>query len=128
MRKTAAMPTLIACLSSGKGTWSEVHKLIQSQHWSKVFLITNDFGKEKFSWNATVKPILINSFQETPLIVEQIRKQLQGQIIDFEVALNLASGSGNEHMAVVEAILELGLNFRLITIKNSQVESLGIKR
>lgn len=122
------MPTLIACLSSGKGTWSEVNKIIQSQPWNKVFLITNDFGREKFSWSDQIKPVLINSFQEVPVIVEQIKMQLEGQITDFEVALNLTSGVGNEHMAVLEAVLELGLNFRLIAVNNNQVESLGVER
>lgn len=122
------MPTLIACLSTGKGTWTEVSTIIKSQPWTKVFLITTSFGQEKFSWADNTRPVLIDPLWETMEIVEQIKKQLQGQITDFEIALNLASGSGKEHMALLEAVLEMGLNFRLITLKNNQVESLGIRR
>jgi len=82
------MPTFIACLLSGKGTWSEVLKIVNAKEWNKVFLITND----------------------------------------FEIALNFASGTGKEHMALMEAILELGLNFRLVTLKNGEVEVMGMER
>ncbi len=65
---------------------------------------------------------------ETSVLVEQLRKQLEGKISDFEVGLNLVSGTGKEHMVVLEAVLELGLNFRLITVNNGHVETLGLRR
>lgn len=123
------MPTLIACLSTGKGTWTEVNKIIQSQEWNKVFLITNQFGKENYTPGKNTELILVESFPETPamVITEQIKKQLKDKIADFEVALNLASGSGKEHMALLEAVMQMGLNFRLVTINRNEVEVLGIK-
>ena len=121
------MPTLIACLSTGKGTWSEVSKIISAEKWDKIFLMTNEFGKEKFAANAEF--VLIDGFQDTSIIVDQIKKQLKGKITDFEVALNFVSGSGKEHMAMLEAVLELGLNFRLITLnKEGKLVSLGLER
>ena len=121
------MPTLIACLSTGKGTWSEVSKIISAEKWDKIFLITNEFGKEKFEANAEF--VVIDSFQDTSIIVGQIKKQLKGKITDFEVALNFVSGSGKEHMAILEGVLELGLNFRLITLnKEGKMVSLGLDR
>lgn len=123
------MPTLIACLSTGKGTWSEVIRIMNSPQWSKIFLITNEFGKENFKIpNSQVELVLIDSFLEISEMVEQIKTQLKGKITDFEVGLNIISGTGKEHMAVLEAVLELGLNFRLITINNGQVETLGLRR
>ena len=122
------MPTLIACLSTGKGTWTEVIKVIQSQSWDKVFLITNQFGEENFKADSNTELIVIDTFKDTSSLVEQIKNQLKDKISDFEIALNLASGSGKEHMALLEAVLELGLNFRLVSISNNQVEVLGIKR
>ena len=122
------MPTLIACLSSGKGTWTEVSKIIGAQSWSKVFLIVDNFGKEKYTPPENTELIVVDFFTEMPLLVEQITKSLQGKITDFEVALNFISGSGKEHMALLEAVLELGLNFRLITLVNNQIETLGVRR
>ena len=124
------MPTLIACLSTGKGTWAEVNKLIQSQSWTKIFLITNQFGQENF----TNKPentelVLIDTFAPVSSMVEKITSSLKDKISDFEVALNLASGSGKEHMALIESVLEMGLNFRVVTLNNyNQFDVLGIRR
>lgn len=121
------MPTLIACLSSGKGTWTEVFQLIQSQDWSKVFLITDHFGQEKFSLkHPALSYVLIDTFQDIGTIKKQILQQLQVQ--DFDVGLNFVSGSGKEHMALLEAVMELGLNFRLVTADQGRVEVLGIER
>ena len=123
------MPTLIACLSIGKGTLAEVSKISQSQEWNKVFLITNQFGKDNYTPGKNTELILVDSFPDTPAIfmTEQIKKQLKDKITDFEVALNFASGTGKEHMALLEAVLQLGLNFRLVTLNRNNVEVLGIK-
>ncbi len=123
------MPTLIACLSTGKGTWTEVNKIIQSQEWNKVFLITNQFGKDNYTPGKNTELVIVDSFPDSPttIITEQIKKQLKDKIADFEVALNFVSGSGREHMALLEAVLQLGLNFRLITTNRNQIEVLGLK-
>ena len=123
------MQTLIACLSTGKGTWAEVSKIAQSQDWNKVFLITNQFGKDNFTPGKNTELVLVDSFPDTPttIITEQIKKQLKDKIADFEVALNLASGSGKEHMAVLEAVMQMGLNFRLVAVNRNNVEVLGLK-
>jgi len=123
------MPTLIACLSSGKGTWTEVNKLINSQPWDKVFLITNQFGKDNYSVSSEkVELIVIDTFKEIPELVKVIKSNLNGRIKDFEVALNLVSGSGNEHMALLEAIMELGLNFRLVSVRGNKLDVFGMNR
>ena len=123
------MPTLIACLSSGKGTWTEVNKIINSQPWDKVFLITNQFGKENYSVNnEKIELIVIDTFKEIPELVKVIKSNLNGRIKDFEVALNLVSGSGNEHMALLEAIMELGLNFRLVSVRGNKLDVFGMNR
>ncbi len=122
------MLTLIACLSTGKGTWLEVNKVIQSRQWDKVYLLTNQFGQDNFKANPETELIIVNGFKETTDLVEDIKQQLKNKIKDFEVALNMVSGSGKEHMALLEAVLELGLNFRIVTLNYNRVEALGIKR
>lgn len=120
------MPTLIACLSTGKGTWVEVIKLIQVQPWNNIYLITNQFGKENFKPQANTHLLVLDYEKDLSQLVREIKSQLK--VTDFEVALNLISGTGKEHQALLEAILELGLNFRLVTIVNNQLKVLGIEQ
>lgn len=119
------MPTLIACLSTGKGTWSEVARLIACHPWDKIFLITNEFAQKNTSLKQkNLCLIPIDTFKETDEIAQQIKAQLEGKIKDFEIALNFLSGSGKEHMALLKAVMDLGLNFRLTAIKNNQLTTL----
>lgn len=110
------MTSLIACLSSGKGTWAHVDKLINDQEWDSIFLITNDFGVQNFKPEKQVNYILINPDKFLSKIVEDIKNQLQGKIKDLEVAVNLISGTGKEHMAIISALTKLGLGIRLIAL------------
>jgi hypothetical protein len=108
------MATLIACLSTGKGTWGHVSALISQENWDKIFLITNDFGKEKYTNDKPFEAIVIDNNKKPEDLTNDIKAALEGKIPDTEVALNLVSGSGNEHMAVLSAILKLGLGVRLV--------------
>ncbi len=119
------MPTLIACLSTGKGTWSEVNAVMRSRPWDAVFLIANEFARENFRPPAGVQLVPIDSFKSASQLVEDIKSQLQGRIRDFEVGLNLVSGTGKEHMAVLEAVMQMGLNFRLVTLQEGKAETMG---
>jgi len=53
------MTILIACLSTGKGTWGHVSRVIQDGGFEKVLLITNDYGKENFNKNDKTELIAI---------------------------------------------------------------------
>lgn len=117
------MTMLVACLGTGKGTWAEVRKLIESESWEKVFLVTNSFGKEKFS-AANAEFIMVDDFQEPQAMAAVIISQLKGKINSTEVALNISSGSGNAHMAILSALLKLGLGIRLVSLANDAVEEL----
>lgn len=118
------MTDLIACLSTGKGTWGHVSRLIVDQDWGKIFLITNDFGKENFKPEKEVEYIVIESRQPIVDLTEQIKEQLKGKISDTEVALNLASGTGKEHMAVLSAIMKSGLGFRFVALTKDGVKEI----
>ena len=113
------MTDLIACLSTGKGTWQEVQEVIKAENWERVFLITNDFGKENYKGEAEM--ILINPFSDVESIRSSIVKQFYGKKLSFEVGVNLSSGSGKEHMALIAALFELGVGMRLVSTKESQL-------
>lgn len=119
------MVSLIACLSTGKGTWTEVFKLINVHKWDKVYLIVNSFVKDNLTLPKNCKLIIINSNSSLEQMVQTIKKEIK--IDDLEVALNIISGSGKEHTAILETVLELGLNFRFVTLNDKQeMVSLGL--
>jgi hypothetical protein len=108
------MTDLVACLSTGKGTWLEVSSLINSYNWNKVYLITNNFGKENFKPRENTELILINPESS----IEEIKKAIFNELKDKlsgDVAINFSSGSGKEHMALLSALMQLGTGLRLIT-------------
>lgn len=118
------MNNLVACLSTGKGTWGNVKRIIEEKKWENVFLISNDFGKENFKIETKCEIIVIDSKKPMNELIDDIKKGLDNKIKDTEVALNLISGSGKEHMALISAIMKLGLGFRLIALTTEGIKEL----
>lgn len=118
------MTTLIANLSTGKGTWGHVGKLITNNEWDNIILITNDFGVEKFSNDKPFQTIVINNRSPVKEMEAIITKELKEKLKDHEVALNLVSGTGSEHMAILSAIMKTGAGFRLVNQTNEGMEIL----
>lgn len=118
------MTELVACLSTGKGTWLSVSKLIDSHDWDKIFLVANDFAIQKFQAKKGVDYIAIDPNKSSKELVEAIKKQFDGRIQGAQVALNLESGSGKEHMALLSALLKLGVGIRLVSASTGELEEL----
>ncbi len=108
------MTCLIACLSTGKGTWSEVMNVIKGAEWEDIFLITSPFARENLRIELPVNYIIVDESRPVTELSEHIRRSLEGKVKGLEVALNIASGSGKEHTATLSAILRLGLAVRLV--------------
>lgn len=117
------MTTLIACLSTGKGTWGHITRLIQDGKWDKIFLITNEFGKENFNNTNNAEFLVINQNQPIKDIISQIQESLKDKL-EGDVALNLVSGTGKEHMAILSALLKSGIGIRLITLTQNGIEEI----
>ena len=116
------MTELVALLSTGKGTWAEVSQLIKSKPWEKVYLITNDFGKEKFKPDSNTELLVVNYNSQN--YHDDIYKILKSKIKGLEVAFNLSSGDGKEHMALVSALMRLGVGIRIVTLVNGEFRDL----
>ncbi len=115
------MTDLIAALSTGKGTWAHVSALIKSEQWENIYLITNSFGKEKFSSEREVKLIVL----EDDLSLEEMKDRIISQLKDklkLDVAVNIISGSGKEHMAILSALINLGVGLRFVIEKDGMRE------
>lgn len=110
------MTILIANLSTGKGTWAQLYKLLEVGEFDKIFLFTNEFGKEKFKPNDKTELFLVDTRQDPFMLSKDMRDLLKDKIDDTEVALNMVSGAGNEHMALLSALLKLGIGIRLVDV------------
>ena len=106
------MTTLIALLSTGKGSWAHVSKL--SSHFEETILITNDFGKEKYTPTSTTQMIITDLQAPIHVLQDVFLKELRPLVKGTEVALNMVSVAGNEHMALLSALLKLGVGIRLV--------------
>jgi len=115
------MSTLIACLSTGKGTWVPVIKLMNSGSFEKVFLITNAWTKENFRNEKETEMIVIDPDKPVEELTKDVIKGFEGKIPDIEVALNLYSGSGAEHMAILSALLKMGVGIRLVNFEKEAI-------
>lgn len=118
------MTDLVACLSAGEKSWAHVARLINGMDWKNVFLITNDFGKENFKPDKKVNFVVVDFQKPVFSLIEDIRKGLNGKIYDLEVALNLVSGTGKEHMAILSALLKLGVGVRLMAVTKEGIREL----
>ena len=118
------MTDLIACLSSGEKSWAHVSRLIKEQEWKKIFLITNDFGRQNFKTEKNAEFIVVDFQKPVFELIEDIKSGLKGKLTDLEVALNIVSGSGKEHMAILSALLKLGVGVRLMAVTKGGVREL----
>ena len=118
------MPELVACLSTGKGSWSHISRLMDDKNWSKIFLITNEYGLQNFKAGKNTELIAVNADQGLRELRDEIYSKLKEKIKDTEVGLNLASGTGKEHMALLSAMLMLGIGIRLTAVTKNGIEEI----
>ncbi len=117
------MTYLVACLGEGTGTWTNVLKLAASPQFEKSFLIVNEWTRKSLNIEKpNIQLITINTNTTTTELRDQIANQLKGKILDFEVALNIDSGTGKEHAAMITALMRIGLSFRLVVMENDKIE------
>lgn len=118
------MTELVALLSTGKGTWSEVAKLISGHEWEKIVLITDEFGSNTFKKKENIELIIVNPDESIELLIDKMHRELREKIIGTEVAVNFTSGTGKEHMALLSALLKLGLGIRLVTFTANGIKEI----
>lgn len=119
------MTELIACLSTGKGTWGHVSRLMQDPQWEKIILLTNDYCAQNFkSENSKAELITINENIGIKDLREDIKNKLKDKIKGTEVAVNFISGTGKEHMALMAALLQLGIGIRFVALTKDGIEEI----
>ncbi|MFH1209723.1 MAG: hypothetical protein V1663_02965 [archaeon] len=115
------MTDLVACLSTGKGTWGHVSRI--RDDFERVYLITNDYGKENFQKDEKTELIPLNF----NLGIKELRDEIENALKDKlkgDVAINIISGTGKEHMALISALLKLGVGIRLVALTKDGIEEI----
>ena len=107
------MTDLIVCLTEKKG-YKHVKRLILEADWTRIFVITKDSIKDSFNFAKPVVFIPIDPKEPIQDIIEHIKSKLT--FIFGEVGINLVSGTGKEHMAIISAIMKSGAGFRLVAM------------
>jgi hypothetical protein len=116
------MTSLIASLGTERPTIAHVNEIIKRENWEKIYLISEAKHDEIKADN--VEYILINQNMILSDLAEFIRKKLTGKINDLEVAVNIISGTGKINMAVLSAVLKLGLGIRLIALTKEGIKEI----
>ncbi len=116
------MRFLVVLISSGKGTWSEPASIINKGDWENVFLVVNEFTKDKFTISKKHDLIVIDE-RDFKGSIDKLKSSFS-KIDDVEVALNITSGSGREHMMVIQALMKAGLSFKFVVHENKKLKVL----
>lgn len=118
------MTELVVCLSSGKGSVEYIDKLIKQESWEKVFLITDLSNKNKIEKTENLEIVEVDFSKPSPYLRDDIVSQLRRKIRGMEVAVNIVSGTGKEHMAIISALLRIGVAIRFVILAKSGVKEI----
>ena len=121
------MVQLVALLSTGKGTWTEVAALIRRDEFDELILLTNAFGKQAFSQLPSKKThVVVCDFEKSVAVLSEAMIARLKPLIGFnDIAVNMSSGTGHEHMALFAALMRLGTSFRLVTMHEGSILDLS---
>lgn len=115
------MTDLIVFLGEGKGTWAHVAKVVNDESWAKIYVITQEFFKDKISLPKPFELIILDSQKPLRELIEHLKNYF-GDKLFGDVAVNLFSGSGKEHMALLSALIKAGAGIRLIALTEDGVK------
>lgn len=116
------MTELIACLS--KNNWPHVSRLIKDGEWEKVILITDKNGKENFKPEKKVEYVAVDFTKPVFEVIKEIQNGLKGKVNGIEVAVNIVSGTGKEHMAILSALLKIGVGVRFMAVTREGIKEI----
>ncbi|MCF7861268.1 hypothetical protein K9M79_03395 [Candidatus Woesearchaeota archaeon] len=120
------MKVLIVTVSQNPAEVAHVKRLLSEGEWKKVIMIGFDKTKEIVHTfeclnNDLFNYILCDPTMPIPEISSTLGSELSEASGEYEVAVNFTSGTGKLHMAVLSAVLKLGVGVRLVTISEKGV-------
>ena len=118
------MTELIACLSPERDMWGHVAKLVKEGEWDCVFLIADGAGKANFKVEGDAQYVIVDFKKPVFELIEDIKCGLNGRIKGIEVAVNIVSGNGKQHMAIMSTLLKLGLAIRFVAVTSQGIKEI----
>ena len=109
------MTSLVASIGDDQASWGQIRRLIKEQEWEHVYLIGGE-GAKSFTADRSFDLMLIDQKKPVKDLILEIDGHLSGKLSFTDVGVNLVSGSGKEHMAILAALLKLGVGIRLVAI------------
>ncbi len=105
------------------GNMDTITRLIDSKLFSPIYILTNK-PTDFFVADPLVKIIPITVSVPIADLQETMYDSLKvafskDKILDLDIALNIASGTGKEHTALLSAVIKLGYGIRLIEVDES---------
>ena len=114
------MTELIVCLSNEN--LPHIERLIKDGDWEKVILITDESGKKKTDLQGEF--IIVDFSKPIFDIIDNLKQKLKEKVSGVEVGVNLVSGSGKEHMAIMSSLLKLGIGFRFVAVTKEGIKEI----
>jgi hypothetical protein len=120
------MTNLITILGAGKGTWTNVLKLAKKEEFENVFILTSSWASQKLDVkDDKIKTIIVDFEKPILKLRDEIYVSLKGKVKGFEVAVNIESGTGKEHTALLTALTKLGFALRFVSIQEEKIFDLS---
>jgi hypothetical protein len=111
------MKTIMITLGVGKGTWGKA-KRVCSEEWDKIVILGNEWAQDTFKADFAYDWIVLDENKDSCQLVEDISSQLPA---DGDIYINLSSGSGREHNALVAALVSNDVSFRMACLGDNGV-------
>ena len=111
---------LVATLGEDGKYWNQVKSLIEKQEWEKIFLIGSEQIKK---FGSGYNFIIIDEKEPVESVIKKLTDDFR-KINDVEVQINIVSGSGKIHMALLAALIKAGLGFRLVAVTREGVKEI----
>jgi cobalamin biosynthesis Co2+ chelatase CbiK len=115
------MKIFLGVLSTGKGTWGQVAHIIDNTDYDKVYLISNEWAQDKFECTKKINWIIIDPRKGFTEIMEDLKKQWPKDL-NNKIDLNIHSGSGKEHCAILSMLLQNNIKYNIITINAEGIQ------
>lgn len=115
------MTDLVAMISPNPTEFKHVEKVIQGQQWGNIYLIASQGNNVAGTLPDHAEIIWTDFTQPISEVISFLCQSLKPKLSGTEIGLNLISGNGKEHMALLSAVLRCGVGFRLIALTKEGV-------